>query len=258
VDYFFITMTLSEHTLGIDVGGSSIKAGIVDPSGPSIVEPINYWPTPPQAQPHQLTGLLNQIIQFYGVRLPVGIGFPGVVTACGRTLTAPNLGPGWHNVDLAGTLSQQVQTRVTVLNDADAAGIALIRSGQVAHYKGLVIVITIGTGLGSALIYQGQLIPNTELGHLFLLGMEAEKWASAASKTKEELSTQVWAQRFLSYLRHLCTLFNPDCFVLGGGIADQADSFLPWLQLPVPIQVAPYGQAAGLMGAGLWASRAAI
>lgn len=182
---------------------------------------------------------------------PVGITFPGVVTS-GVTRSAANVDKGWIDLDARTLLSDKLGLPVTVLNDADAAGIAEMTFGAGRGRKGTVIVLTLGTGIGSALFIDGRLVPNTELGHLELNGHDAEKHASTKAKEDEDLSWHHWAHRVQKYLAHVEMLFSPELFIIGGGVSRKADKFLPLIEhvrsemVPAELQ-----NNAGIVGAAM-------
>jgi polyphosphate glucokinase len=185
---------------------------------------------------------------------PVGITFPGVVTG-GVTRTAANVDKSWIDHDARTLLGEKLGLPVTVLNDADAAGIAEMTFGAGRGRKGTVIMLTLGTGIGSAVFIDGQLVPNTELGHLELGGHEAEKHASTKAKEDEELSWHHWAHRVQKYLAHLEMLFTPELFIIGGGVSRKADKFLPLIEhVRAEMVPAELQNNAGIVGAAMAAA----
>lgn len=197
---------------------------------------------------------MKQVVDHFGWTGPVGATFPGVVTH-GMTRTAANVDKGWIDMDAAGLLSQKVGCAVTLLNDADAAGMAEMEYGAGRGRKGTVIVLTLGTGIGSAVFVDGNLLPNTELGHLELHGHDAEKKASTKAKDDEGLTWEHWAKRLDKYLAHVEMLFSPELFILGGGVSRKADKFLPLLTgIRAEIVPAALQNNAGIVGAGMAAA----
>lgn len=197
---------------------------------------------------------MKQVVDHFGWTGPVGATFPGVVTH-GMTRTAANVDKGWIDMDAAGLLSQKVGCAVTLLNDADAAGMAEMEYGAGRGRKGTVIVLTLGTGIGSAVFVDGGLLPNTELGHLELHGHDAEKKASTKAKDDEGLTWEHWAKRLDKYLAHVEMLFSPELFILGGGVSRKADKFLPLLTgVRAEIVPAALQNNAGIVGAGMAAA----
>lgn len=197
---------------------------------------------------------MKQVVDHFGWTGPVGATFPGVVTH-GMTRTAANVDKGWIDMDAAGLLSQKVGCAVTLLNDADAAGMAEMEYGAGRGRKGTVIVLTLGTGIGSAVFIDGSLLPNTELGHLELHGHDAETKASTKAKDDEDLTWEHWAKRLHKYLTHVEMLFSPELFILGGGVSRKADRFLPLLTgIRAEIVPAALQNNAGIVGAGMAAA----
>lgn len=196
----------------------------------------------------------GQVVGHFDWSGPVGITFPGVVTG-GVTRTAANVDKGWIDHDARTLLGEKLGLPVTVLNDADAAGIAEMAFGAGRGRKGTVIMLTLGTGIGSAVFIDGQLVPNTELGHLELDGHEAEKHASTKAKEDEELSWHHWAHRVQKYLAHLEMLFTPELFILGGGVSRKADKFLPLIEhVRAEMVPAELQNNAGIVGAAMAAA----
>ena len=243
---------------GFDVGGSSVKAGLVDVDGGRLTGELISAPTP---QPSTPQGVM-EVIAGLSRRMPeaepgIGIALPSVVQR-GHVKTAANIDHSWIGTD-ATVLAQKVVGRpAEVLNDADAAGVAEMRWGAGKGEDGVVFMLTFGTGIGSALFYKGQLVPNTELGHLELKGMDAEKWASAHVKTVLNLDWQAWIERVNDYLARMHALFWPDLFILGGAISADYDRFARLLRAGpgARIQPAHFAGQAGVIGAALAAAEA--
>ncbi len=184
---------------------------------------------------------------------PVGVTFPGIIQH-GVVHSAANVDKSWLNTDIDGLLTARLGRPVEVINDADAAGLAEARYGAGAGIAGTVLVITLGTGIGSAFIFDGKLVPNAELGHLEIDGHDAETRASAAAREREDLPWKKWAtKRLQRYFSHVEFLFSPNLFIVGGGVSKNADKFLPYLDLRTPVEVAQLRNNAGIVGAALWA-----
>ncbi|MFE0699548.1 polyphosphate--glucose phosphotransferase [Streptomyces sp. NPDC058872] len=246
------------NVFGVDIGGSGIKGAPVDLERGALAEERHKVLTPQPATPDGVAGCVAEVVEHFGWTGPVGVTFPGVVT--GSTIrTAANVDKSWIGVDAATLLGDRLGgLPVTVLNDADAAGIAEMTFGAGRGRKGTVILLTLGTGIGSALFVDGRLVPNTELGHLELKGHDAETRASTKAKEDEDLSWHHWATRRLQkYLAHVEMLFSPELFIIGGGVSRKADRFLPLIEdIRAEIVPAELQNNAGIVGAGM-AARAA-
>lgn len=242
--------------LGIDIGGSYIKSGLVDViHGSMSAEPLQI-PTPRPATPEALAQALEEILAHFNRPKVLGIGFPGVVQAS-TVYTAPNLDEGWEGLSLSQFLKERLGISAIALNDADAAGLAEMTWGAGKGSTRTTLVLTLGTGIGSAFFHQGLLCPNFELGHLMMPeGKEAEQLASAKARIQEGLRWEDWAQRLDRYLGYLHDLFWPERFILGGGIVAQAEHFIPLLRLKHKVDTAQFLNNAGFMGAALAAYQA--
>jgi polyphosphate glucokinase len=245
---------MSCKVLGIDVGGSSVKAGLVDVDSGRLIGELISARTP---QPSSPAGVM-QVIAGLAQRLPgaegaVGLAFPSVVQS-GRVRTAANIDPSWLGADGAALAERALGRPAVFLNDADAAGIAEMRWGAGRGVTGTAIMLTFGTGIGTALFTQGRLFPNTELGHMELNGMDAEKWASAHVKTALNLDWAAWIERVNVYLERMHALFWPDVFILGGAVSEHFDQFAPLLRSPAEIRPAHFAGQAGVVGAALAAA----
>ncbi|MET7525861.1 polyphosphate--glucose phosphotransferase [Streptomyces sp. NPDC005248] len=239
---------------GVDIGGSGIKGAPVDLDRGDLAQERHKVLTPHPATPEDVAGCVAEVVGHFDWSGPVGITFPGVVTG-GVTRTAANVDKGWIDHDARTLLGEKLGLPVTVLNDADAAGIAEMAFGAGRGRKGTVIMLTLGTGIGSAVFIDGQLVPNTELGHLELDGHEAEKHASTKAKEDEELSWHHWAHRVQKYLAHLEMLFTPELFILGGGVSRKADKFLPLIEhVRAEMVPAELQNNAGIVGAAMAAA----
>jgi len=240
------------QALGIDIGGTGIKGAVVDlDTGEFVVERLRIE-TPERSTPDAVSEIVAQITTHFGWKGPVGCTFPGVVTA-GVVRTAANVDPSWIGADAASTFATATGCRIAVVNDADAAGEAEARFGHPAARTGVVLMLTLGTGIGSALIVDGVLVPNTELGHLKMGKHEhdAEHLAAESAREREDLSWKDWATRLSNYLSYVESLLWPDLFVLGGGVSKKADKFVPHIECRTPVVPAQLLNTAGIVGAAL-------
>ncbi|WP_323188091.1 polyphosphate--glucose phosphotransferase [Streptomyces sp. NBC_00237] len=243
------------NVFGVDIGGSGIKGAPVDLERGDLAEPRHKVLTPHPATPDSVIEGVRDVVGNFGWSGPVGITFPGVVTD-GITRTAANVDKGWVDLDAQSVLRERLGMPVTVLNDADAAGVAEMTFGAGAGRKGTVLLLTFGTGIGSALFLDGRLVPNTELGHLELHGHDAEKHASTKAKEDEDLSWDHWAKRVSKYLAHVEMLFSPSLFIIGGGVSRKAEKFLPLIEgIRAEIVPAQLQNNAGIVGAAMAAAR---
>ncbi len=236
------------NILGIDIGGSAIKAAPVNPVNGTLVADKVRIATPQPATPFAIAEIIAEIIAHFNWTGQIGCGLPSVIRN-GIACTAANIDAGWIGVDVVELLSARTGLDTTVLNDADAAGLAEMHYGAGSKASGTTIVVTAGTGLGTALFRDNTLIPNTELGHLRLHGKSAEKIASAAVLTRLNLSYPEWAKRFDDYLRRLEELFWPDLFIIGGEISKNHAQFFPHLTINTEILPATLRNDAGIIGA---------
>jgi polyphosphate glucokinase len=242
--------------LGVDVGGSGIKGATVDLSTGDLTQERLRIETPQPATPDAVAAVVGEVVSHFLDELgdgPVGVTIPGVVTG-GVVRTAANIDPSWIGTDIDTMLTERLGRPVHVVNDADAAGVAEARFGAARDSRGLVLVTTLGTGIGSALLLDGRLVPNSELGHLEIDGHDAESRAANSARTREDLSWEHWAKRLTNYYRTLEKLFSPDLFVVGGGVSKEADHFLPLLEISTEIIPAQLRNKAGVVGAALYAS----
>ncbi|MGW6395246.1 polyphosphate--glucose phosphotransferase [Streptomyces sp. NPDC055103] len=246
------------NVFGVDIGGSGIKGAPVDLALGALAEERHKVLTPQPATPDGVADCVAEVVEHFGWTGPVGVTFPGVVT--GSTIrTAANVDKSWIGVDAGTLLSERLGgLPVTVLNDADAAGVAEMTFGAGRGRKGTVILLTLGTGIGSALFVDGRLVPNTELGHLELKGHDAETRASTKAKEDEDLTWEHWAKRRLTkYLAHVEMLFSPELFIIGGGVSRKADKFLPLVEgIRAEIVPAELQNNAGIVGAAMAATEA--
>jgi polyphosphate glucokinase len=242
-----------EQALGIDIGGSGIKGAPVDVTAGSLTAERLRIPTPLPSTPRAVASVVAELVAHFEWRGPVGATFPAVVKR-GVARTAANVDRSWIGTDVAATLSAAAGTAVTVINDADAAGLAEMRVGAGRAVDGTVLMITFGTGIGTGLFIDGILVPNTELGHVEIDGTDAELRAAESARDREQLSWPKWARRVERYLRHLERLLTPDLFIVGGGASKRADMWLPLIEVGTPIAVAQLRNNAGIVGAALSSS----
>jgi polyphosphate glucokinase len=243
--------------LGIDVGGSGIKGAPVDLEKGDFAASRLRIETPAPATPEAVCKVIGTIVDhFDDVRgdSPIGVTIPGVVTT-GVVRSAANIDPSWIDFDAKTMLEDALDHPVSLVNDADAAGVAELHYGAAQGYDGLVILTTLGTGIGTALIFDGELIPNSELGHLEIDGRDAEDQAASSVKETEGLSYAEWAKRLQRYYSQLEALLWPHLFVVGGGVSKEAGEFLPLLHIRTPIVPARLKNRAGIIGAAHLAAR---
>ena len=240
--------------LGIDVGGSSIKAGLVDVAARRLNGELVAMPTPQPSTPEAMMKVVAALAEQLPSTGPVGFAFPSVVKQ-GKARTAAHIDAGWVGADGSELLKRALGRPGVFLNDADAAGLAEMSCGAGRDTPGTVIMLTFGTGIGTALFVDGKLWPNSELGHLELHGQDAEEWASARIRTQLNLDFPAWIARVNEYLAAMHRLFWPDVFILGGAVSERFDEFAPLLRSPAEIRPAHFTSQAGVIGAALAASR---
>jgi len=238
--------------LGIDVGGSGIKGAPVDTDTGQLLAERHRIKTPKGAEPEPMAVVAAEIARNFDWHGPVGIGFPAAVKH-GIIKTASNISPKWLGVNANERFSQVTGCPCVVNNDADVAGLAEVRFGAGRGQPGTVILVTLGTGIGTAVIFGGRLLPNTELGHIEIGGREGEGFAADSARQRERLSWKKYAKRLNRYLAALERLFWPDLFILGGGISKEHEKFLPQLDVEAPIVPAQLLNEAGIVGAALMA-----
>jgi polyphosphate glucokinase len=242
------------HILGIDVGGSGIKGAPVDTKTGELVAERVRIKTPEKAEPQPVGEVVAQIARSFEWKGQIGIGFPAPIKG-GVAMMAANISEKW-----VGTNADELFTKITgcactMINDADAAGLAEMSFGAGRGQVGTVIMVTLGTGIGSAIFYRGKLLPNTEFGHIEIEGEEAEARASDAARQRDDLSWKKYAKRLNRYLTTMEKLFWPDLFIVGGGISKEHEKFLPLLTIDVPVVPAQLLNEAGMIGAALAAQR---
>ncbi len=240
---------MTEHAIGIDFGGTGIKAAPVRLDTGELLEDRHRIDTPAKSTPEAVGEIMAQLCDSFPESSgPVGVAVPAVVRR-GVVLSAANIDKSWIGVDADKLLTERLDRPVHVLNDADAAGQAEVQYGAAKGRAGLVIVTTLGTGIGSALLWNGVLVPNSELGHLEIDGHDAEKRAATSAREREGLSWEEWAKRLTIYYRTLEKLFCPELFVVGGGVSKKAGKFLPLIEIETEIVVATLKNNAGIVGA---------
>jgi len=239
------------QVLGIDIGGSGIKAAPVDTDQGKLLAERVKLETPHPALPDAVAKTVAQLVETFSWSGPAGITFPGVVVG-GVTHTAANLDPAWVGLDTRALFDQATGLTAALINDADAAGLAEMSFGAGAGQQGTVLMLTFGTGIGSALLRQGVLVPNTEFGHIEIRGKDAEYRASERAKEEHDLSWEKWAERVNEYLEHMERLTAPDLIIIGGGISRKSDKFLHLLTgLRATVVPATLHNDAGIVGAAL-------
>jgi polyphosphate glucokinase len=243
------------HVLGIDIGGTGIKAAPVDTTNGELIAERQKIETPQPSSPEAVADVVQQLVTAFRWTGSAGVTFPGVVVD-GVIRTAANLDHGWIGVDAVKVFGAATNLPVTVLNDADAAGIAEVAFGAGKGVRGTVLLLTLGTGIGSALFIDGLLVPNTEFGHIQIRGKDAEKRASEHAREEHDLSWGVWAGRVDEYLAHMEALLSPDLIIIGGGVSKKSDKFLPRLTgLRAKIVPAAMLNDAGIVGAAVAVGR---
>lgn len=247
---------MSTTAVGIDIGGTGIKGAIVDVATGELLTDRKKLATPEGGKPEDILDTVFALFDELGnvgPDTPVGVCFPAIVIH-GRTMSAANVSKKWIGLEAEKLFEQKLGRSIHFVNDADAAGVAEARYGAAVDAKGLTILTTLGTGIGSAMLYDGILIPNSELGHLQLDGRDTEKLASTSAKENEDLSWKDWAKRLQRYYEHLELLFSPDLILVGGGISKSSEEFLPLLTLRAPIKPATLRNNAGIVGAAALAA----
>lgn len=246
--------TGARRGFGVDVGGSGIKGGIVDLDTGQLIGDRYRLATPVPATPSEVAKTVAAVVNEFGWDGPLGVTYPGVVTA-GVAQTAANVDRSWIGVNIRDAITAELDGQhVVVLNDADAAGLAEERYGAGKDKTGVVVLLTFGTGIGSAIIHNGKLLPNTELGHLEVGGKEAEHRAASSVKTKHDWSYRKWAGQVTKVLVAIENAFWPDLFIAGGGISRKADKWVPLLENRTPVVAAVLQNSAGIVGAAMAAT----
>lgn len=236
--------------LGIDIGGSGIKGAPVNVKDGLILESRYRITTPDPSTPENVAEVINEIVKHFSWNGPVGCGFPAVIQQ-GVARTAANVDDSWVDTNVNKLFSKVTGLPVTVVNDADAAGLAEMKFGAGNNVPGTVLLCTIGTGIGTVMFSNGRLVPNLEMGHIELHGMDAEKYCSDAARKNEDLDWEEWAKRFDEYLHAMEFLTWPDLIILGGGTSKKGEKFLKYLTVKAKVVPAQLLNNAGLVGAAL-------
>jgi polyphosphate glucokinase len=243
------------NMLGIDIGGTGIKGAPCDTRAGQLITARQRIPTPQPATPDAVADVVAAIARHFDWTGPIGATFPAVVRR-GVVETAANVDPAWIGADAAALFSKVSGAQATVINDADAAGVAEMEFGADLHRTGTVVMVTLGTGIGSAVFSDGALVPNTELGHLQIRGKDAERRASELVRERKNLSWKQWAKRLNEFFAHLEALLWPDLIIIGGGISKKSEKFLPLLETRAEVVPAKLLNDAGIVGAALAARHA--
>jgi len=245
--------------IGVDVGGSGIKAAAVDLDTGELLSPRHRVPTPQPSAPAAVIASIARMINKIAAEValapsvPVGVGFPAVVID-GVTKSAANVDPGWVDFDADGAMERVLGRPVHLVNDADAAGVAEMRFGAGVGQRGTVFLITLGTGTGSALFYNGMLVPNLELGHMEIRGRDAERRSAAAARIRRGISWKAWGQDLDEHLLAIEKLFSPKLFIIGGGVSKRSERFIPRLTVRAAVVPAKLLNDAGIVGAAMAAA----
>lgn len=242
---------MSNRAIGIDIGGTGIKGAVVDIKKGELVGERVRFETPQGGTPRDIADTVAKIIGTLPdakSKMAVGICFPAVVQH-GKTMSAANISKEWIGLDADRMFEKRLNRQVHVLNDADAAGVAELRFGAAQNAKGVTIMTTLGTGIGTAIFINDKLVPNAELGHLEIDGVDYETKASFAAKERENLSWEAWAERLQTYYSKLEALLSPDLIIIGGGVSKHWEKFVPLLQLRATVVPAQKRNSAGILGA---------
>ncbi len=245
-------MPTPQTLIGVDVGGSGIKAALVDLSTGTATGRIRVV-TPQPATPEAVSDTVATLVGQLDTEGPIGCTLPAVVVG-GTVRTAAHIDDAWIGTHAAAVIGRATGRQCTVLNDADAAGVAEARFGAARDRRGVVIMVTVGTGVGTALLNDGVLVANSELGHIEVNGKIADTWVSDAKRDEKHLSWKQWAERLDVYLKHLHSVLWPELIVIGGGVAKRADQFIDSLDPGCEVRVAELGNLAGIVGAALTAA----
>lgn len=241
------------HVLGIDIGGSGIKGAVVDSTNGEFVTDKHRIQTPDDTSPHKIVACIHQMVTHFNWTGPIGVAIPEAVRK-GIILSTVNLNESWQDVNAGLILSELTDSEVFVINDADAAGVAELRFGVGKHQLGLIMILTIGTGIGTALFHNGILIPNTDLGKLEIRGLTAEERASETSRLAEGLKRKVWAKRLEMVLNYYEKLLHPDLFIISGGVSNKSEKMLPFVKIRTRLEAASFLNNAGIVGAAIHAA----
>lgn len=237
--------------LGIDIGGTGIKGAPVDTERGVLLEERFRVLTPQPADPENMGNAVGEVARHFDWKERIGCGFPAAIARGTKVRTAANIDESWIGTDAKALFEAKTGCKTTVLNDADAAGLAEMRFGAGREARGVVFMITVGTGIGTAVFVNNRLLPNTELGHIEIRGKDAEKRASEKTRIEKDLSWDQWAKRFDEYLDTIERLFWPDLFIIGGGASKHFDRFGPFLTVKAKVMPAQLGNEAGIVGAAM-------
>jgi len=241
----------SAPVLGIDIGGSGIKGAPVDLATGELTSKRMRIPTPAKSTPPNVADVVREIVANFADAIgdgPIGVTIPAVVTH-GMTRSAANIDKSWIDCEAEKIFQDHLGRDVLLVNDADAAGIAEVRYGAAKDHPGLVLLTTLGTGIGTAIVYRGVLVPNSELGHIEVDGHDAESKAASSIKDKERLSFSEWAKRLQRYYDKIEEILWPDLIVIGGGVSKDSEKFIPKLKLKADLVPARLLNTAGIVGA---------
>jgi len=245
---------MSESVLGIDIGGTGIKGAVIDiNTGALLTEKIKYK-TPDVSTPEAVLEIIKKLVNdFNWSNKPVGIGFPAIIRN-GVALSAANVDKSWKGFDIQSYFTKELEVLTTVVNDADAAGMAEFRFGSANNMEGTVLLLTLGTGIGSALFRNGLLVPNIEMGHLKWQDGIAEDYASNRARKRDSLDWPQFGKRLNEILHHISFLMSPDLFIIGGGISKSFEYYKPYIDIDATIVPATLKNEAGIIGAAIYAS----
>jgi len=238
--------------LGIDIGGSGVKGALVDTKKGKLITDRFRIPTPQPAKPQAVIGVVKEIVQHFDYKGPLGVGFPGVVMD-GVTKTAANMDNSWIGYPAARNIALATNCDVTIRNDADVAGIAEIYHGAGKGVPGVVMIFTLGTGIGSVMFVNGNIVPNLEFGHLYLRNMKkgAEDYTADRIRKEKDLSWKEWGERLNTYFQHIEFLCSPDLLIIGGGVSKKHAKFLKYIDLNAEVVPAELRNEAGIIGAAM-------
>jgi polyphosphate glucokinase len=241
------------NVLGIDIGGSAIKAAPVDIRTGRLLAERFRIETPTPLTPRQMAAVLKEIVRYFAWTGPIGVGFPAVIHGS-RTMTSANLHKGFIRFDTGKLFADATGCPVSLVNDADAAGIAEMTFGAGKDFKGTVLLLTLGTGVGSTLFYRGVLYPNSELGHFPIRGRSAERSISSSARKRRNLTWMQWGREFGAYLGMLENILWPELIIIGGGASAKSEKFFKYTKTRAPMVTAAFYNEAGIVGAALWAA----
>jgi polyphosphate glucokinase len=242
------------NVLGIDIGGSGIKGAVVDTDTGELVTERKRFATPQPSKPEAVVKVVTRLVKHFNYQGPIGVGFPAIVIQ-GVTMSAANVDNGWIGFPAAEKLAEATGCPVTIRNDADVAALAEMKFGAGQGVMGSVMVFTLGTGIGSAMFVDGKLVPNLELGHVYLPGkkLDAEYQTADRIRTEQNLSWKKWGKRLNTYFDHIEGLFSPELIIIGGGVSKKHEKFLHHIEVRAKVMPAALRNEAGIVGAALTA-----